>query len=522
MRELLKAAQMRACDEYTSDYFGIDSAVLMERAALATFISICNCGKMYEDTKTLVVCGTGNNGADGLALTRILYESGYACDYCIPFKEGKKSELFKRQLSTLLKYEINETDINDISGKYDIIVDAVFGIGLSRNLSKETADFIEKLNCEDAFRVSMDIPSGINADSGTLMGNAFKADLTVTFAFAKPGLLLYPGKKYAGKLLIANIGITGDSLKCLKGSPVAKIMEREDLIKNLPKRNRDGNKGTFGKVLIYAGSEQISGACVLSCLGALKSGAGMVKAITNPANADIIKKTVPEAMVTTINPDSDKETADKIKEDISWCDVIVAGPGIGTDDTSEKLLYSLLETACNKPVVIDADGLNTISRSARLQETIKNREGFTVFTPHMGELSRLTKISVDELKADIIKKAGEYAGKMGICLVAKDAVSTVCYNGESVLIDAGNDGMATAGSGDVLSGIMGAMMANKSAEKTDCFAAVLNAVYLHGMAGNACLSDMASDSITAGDIFLALPKVIKDIRDEQNELEENI
>ena len=392
----------------------------------------------------------------------------------------------------------------------------MFGIGLSRDLNEETAGFIEKINLLDGFHVAMDIPSGINADTGAVMGGAFKADLTVTYGFAKPGLVLYPGKDYSGEVLVANIGITENSLECLddeiNGIP-AYIMEQEDLLKFLPKRSDEGNKGTFGKVLIYAGSDEISGACVLASLAALKSGAGMVKVITGSENAEVLKNTVPEAMITCITDD----IYEKLATDVDWADVILAGPGIGTADKSAQILEKLLEKAPDKPFVVDADGLNIMAADGAVAEIIKNRNALTVLTPHIGELSRLTGKSAKELKSNISEEAAVFATETGTILVAKDAVTSVTDGKDIVYVHSGNNGMATAGSGDVLAGIIAAMMANKAfdAEGIKRVAAVLCGVYLHGMAGTGCLEDMAEDSITAGDIIISLQRVLKAIRDEQ-------
>ncbi len=515
MKYVLSAEQMRTCDSYTSEHFGIDAAVLMERAAVSAFISICNCGKMFEDSRTLIVCGTGNNGADGLALARIMYEGGYAADYCIPFDDGRHSMLFDRQKATLEKYGLMPVPEECPKGDYDIIVDAMFGIGLSRPLSEDRCVYLKKLNEMKGFKVALDIPSGINADSGEVMGEAFRADITVTFGFAKVGLLVYPGKNYAGRILVANIGITDKSLEALgERTRISTYMEEGDLIGSLPVRPDDGNKGTFGKVLIYAGSEDICGACMLSAMSAFKSGAGMVKVITCKENASVIKQALPEAMITL------KDRTGQIREDIRWADVILAGPGIGTGEESVETLRFLLENGKDLPFVIDADGLNIISDDPNgLKDLIRNREAFTVFTPHIGELSRLTGVNASELKKNIAGYTDGFAKELGICMVSKEAVTCVGDGTRTVYIASGNNGMATAGSGDVLAGITAALLGTVAAGSGgDFFTAVLNAVYLHGMSGSACLESMSEDSVTAGDIIISLQRVMKMVRDGQAEM----
>jgi NAD(P)H-hydrate epimerase len=515
MRRILKAGQMKKCDSYTSDILGVPSVVLMERAALSAFISICNCGIMYEDTKTLVICGTGNNGADGLALARILHEGGYPVDYCIPFDSDKHSELFDKQLDILLKYELNPIEKDEIYDGYDIIVDAMFGIGLSRKLSTEYEYFLKRINKFKGHHVALDIPSGINADTGAVMGAAFKADITVTFGYAKHGHVLYPGKDYTGNLLIANIGITDRSLKAVNDEILSVVWEKEDVVNTLPRRAKDGNKGTFGKVLVYAGSREISGACVLSTWSAFKSGAGMVKVFTSPENAEIVKKAVPEAMVTILPAKS--TDYEKLKKDIDWADVIVAGPGIGMDDSAGEMLLALLNYGREKPMVLDADALNLIAADSTrtFEGLIKRRRVPTVFTPHLAELSRLTGKTVAALKTDLSSATAQYSKSMGVITVAKDATTLITDGYHNAYVASGNNGMATAGSGDVLSGIIAALLGQSDKNSWE---AVLNAVYIHGMAGTMCLEKMAEDSITARDIISNVVLSIKEIRDEQKGL----
>ena len=275
----------------------------------------------------------------------------------------------------------------------------------------------------------------------------------------------------------------------------------------------------------------------------------MVKVITNRANADIIKKTLPEAMVTSVNPrgsdtdraypegECEKNTGKSIYErldaDLGWADVILAGPGIGTDAGAKELLTYILDNSGDKPMVIDADGLNIISTDSLLKEKTAQRKGFTALTPHIGELSRLTGKTAGELKSGIIEEAADYAALNNVCLVAKDSVTTVTDGKKTVLVTCGNSGMATAGSGDVLAGVIAAMLGNvvgieksgrtfnpagaeSNPEYTDkLLRAVESAVYLHGIAGSACLESMAEDSVTAGDIIVSLQRVLKQIRDSR-------
>ena len=523
MKKLLNSKQMKECDKYTSEHFGVQPVVLMERAALSTsdaMVAYCGLGR---GKRVLVMCGTGNNGADGLALARILYENSIPVSFYVPQKDGKHSELFDLQKKILENYGVCEVSadkkitVADLE-EYDIIVDALFGIGLSRPLSDDICELIEKVNAARAVRVSMDIPTGINADTGALMGEAFKADLTVTFGFAKIGLMLYPGRKYTGKLVLAQIGITEKSLKNFDTA----LLEETDVIKTLPIRANDGNKGTFGKVLIFAGSPEMTGAAVMVSRSAFKSGAGMVKVVTYREIASVIQNSIPEVMVTTLSKDDDKsEQTSKLADAVNWADVVLMGPGIGVSNYSKEIMEELIELSKDKPIVIDADGLNILSEDENLPILIKGRTSLTVVTPHVGELSRLIKESVSTIKNDFIAASVKAANDYKCCVVAKDAVTCATDGEDSIVIASGNNGMATAGSGDVLAGIIAAFMANKSetaqsGDEVDRMkGAVANAVYVHGMAGSECLKKMPEDSLMASDILNMIPTVLSKIRIQQ-------
>lgn len=528
MKIILNAEQMKECDSYTSEYFGIPSIVLMERAAL----SVCDAMVAYcgldESKRVLVLCGTGNNGADGLALARILNENGISAEYCVPVDGGKHSELFDKQREILEKYEIHEVPVSKDIAKlkeYDIIVDALFGIGLSRDLSEEICACLELVNSADACRVAVDIASGISADTGAVMGAAFKADLTVTFGFAKLGQVIFPGKAYTGKLVVTKIGITQKALS----DKDTFLMEEKDWVCNYPIRPEFGNKGTFGKVLIFAGSLGMTGACIMSAKAAFRAGCGMVRILTCEENVPVIMNAIPEAMVTAFSykegklklgeevGNSSDEKACEIEKLISWADVILAGPGIGNSKESKLLLKTLIEVAGNKDMVIDADGLNIISENEELKESMAKRDGFTVLTPHIGELARLVDKKPGEVKQQYIAEAKALANELSACIVAKDAVTAVTDGTEVMLISSGNSGMATAGSGDVLAGVIAANLAFAASGKSagDKNWAVLNSVYLHGYAGSLCTESMPEDSLMAGDIIEALPSAIARVRKMQ-------
>ncbi len=522
MKYLVNSAQMRECDRNTSEYYKVPSVVLMERAALA----VADCVNemlpevMKSDKRILVLCGAGNNGADGLAVARLLHQQGFEVHIYQAQKESRKSELNMLQTEICQAYGMFYA--GDVTSyEYDMVVDALFGIGLSRDLDEESCTLTEVVNNLGCPVLSVDIPSGIDADNGRIMGAAIKADVTVTFGFEKIGMYRYPGKQYCGKIKVAPIGITQASF--LGKLPGTVLTEQEDVGRWWYRRCPDGNKGTFGKVLIMAGQKDMAGACILAARSCYRMGAGMVQILTCEANREILQQSVPEALLTVQNGDVISETA----QCVAWADVIVAGPGIGTDERATRYLQALVEAAKDKVLVLDADALNLLSMNPELQDIIKNRKpGTTVLTPHPGELARLTGESVSNLKENFPAKVLAYAEQMQCIVVAKDAVSAVITpEGRIYLCDSGNDGMATAGTGDVLAGMVGALCAGNVVAKRQQVAPIQNnqtdimleeavtaAVYMHGMAGTLAAERLTREGVMAGDLITYLPEVIRQIR----------
>ena len=317
MRDIVTAAEMKGLDSNTIQQAGIPSLVLMERAALKTADEITERLKDKDRERILVVCGTGNNGGDGLAVARILHLRGFRTWYYILGNEEKMTAETACQFKTVQYYQVpraNNLDLNE----YTTIVDAIFGVGLSRPVEGKYGEVISELNQASAYKVAVDIPSGIDADTGFEKGVAFRADLTVTFAFRKRGLCFYPGRMYGGEIIVADIGIYS-----IPGERVRMhCLEQKDL-EMLPERIPYGNKGTFGKVLLVAGCEGMCGAAYLSAAAVLKCSAGMVKIQTVEANRIPLQTLLPEAMISCDFDESRNQAM------LDWCDVIVIGPGLG-------------------------------------------------------------------------------------------------------------------------------------------------------------------------------------------------
>ncbi|MEG2232195.1 MAG: NAD(P)H-hydrate dehydratase, partial [Lachnospiraceae bacterium] len=480
------ASEMKQMDENTTMHYGILPAVLMERAALqvVSYITTCITTCKPKDLKVLVVAGTGNNGGDGLAIGRLLMLQGYKVDLVLLGDKTHCSEETKRQLQICYNYKMHMMG-KIAEREYDIVIDAIFGIGLNRIVEGIYAEAIEQMNHMTGTKLAVDMPSGIHTDSGLVMGTAVEADVTITFAYKKIGQLLYPGARYCGTLLCKDIGITIDSY--LGKRPLMYSYQTDD-IDRLPKRNPAGNKGSFGKLLLVAGSVNMSGACILSGLSAYRTGTGLVRIITPQENQAIIQKMLPEAIVMTYDKKS-------VEDSVNWCDCMAIGPGIGIMEPAQQILEYLMKQI-QKPLLIDADGLNILSENRILLQEIKNRPHL-IMTPHMAEFSRLLQISVTDLKQDILTYVKRFVKEYGVTLVCKDA-RTICCTGEQIYVNqSGNDGMATAGSGDVLTGIIAGLLS----QHMDCGEAAVLGVYLHGLAGDRALLTNNRYSLIARDII---------------------
>lgn len=500
MKQIVTSQEIKEIEQYTIHEIGIPSLVLMERAALSVSEQIKK--RFLGRDKICVVCGKGNNGADGIAIARQLLKTELSVVVVVLGNEEKFSEEMKIQISILKN--IGGSYLHQIPQEdFSCFVDAIFGVGLSREIVDESIlKAIETINSSDAYIYSVDVPSGICTDNGQIMGRAVKANETITFSYGKVGLYLYPGKEYAGKVQIKEIGLLPVGNKNRKISHF--IFEKKDCLR-LFKRNPDGNKGTFGKVVVIAGSDEISGACILCAKAVLKSGAGMVKVLSTDKNLEIIRASLPEAMVQTID---DKTTLEKdMQAAVNWADSVVIGPGIGQKEDAYQKMYCVLNNFPNeKRLVVDADGINLISKHEKLRELAKEVNEL-VYTPHIAELSRLTGYPVEKLKPNLDTIMKEICRNNNATFVCKDSVTRIYRKCEPIYINNyGNSGMATAGSGDVLAGILAANLAKKG---MDMYEGCVLSVYLHSRSGDLAAKVNGQTALLAGDIIEAMPEVLK-------------
>ena len=497
MKYLLSADEMKEYDRNTIETIGMDAGILMERAALCARDHILQSG--ISPRTAYVLAGYGNNGADGLALARLLAEEGYLVEVKTVGNAARRTPMWSRQRSILEHYP--EVRFVDGPSKecYGVVVDALFGVGLSREVTGDYQEAIAEANQLQGYKCALDIPSGIHGTTGEVLGTCFEADATVTFGFYKRGLVLFPGCKYAGKVILGEIGITKRSF--FGKLPELFTFDAEEEYA-LPQRAPEGNKGTFGKVLMVCGSKNMAGAAVLSGRACYRIGAGMVKIISCEENRAIIQETIPDAMYGTY---------EGLIESMGWADVLVIGPGISTGEEAGEALREMISEG-NKPLLIDADGINGLASDWKLIETLSNQgeQGRQiVLTPHCGELYRLLNAWEDgpedmtELKKQFFFFAKRLAARLHAVVVAKDARTLVCREeGKCFLNVRGNSGMAVAGSGDVLTGIIAGLMA----QGKEAFEAGCVGVTIHGVLGERAASELGEHGCMASDLISYMRK----------------
>ncbi|MRM88031.1 NAD(P)H-hydrate dehydratase [Faecalicatena contorta] len=493
MRYLPTGEWMQKADNYTIHEIGIPSMVLMERAALAA-VAVMEQEKINTH-RTLVVCGSGNNGGDGFAVARLLKEKG--CDVEAAFIGNEESRTPDCMQQMKIAENCGVPVVTTISRKeYTVIVDAVFGVGLNREVSGAYAANIKKMNALPGQKVAIDIPSGICSATGKVLGTAFSADLTVTFECEKLGCVLHPGCQYAGKTVAVSIGI---SRKLFEKEPgVCYTFEKSDLPELIPPRRPNSHKGTYGKILMITGSRGMSGAAYLSAKAAYRCGAGLVRIYTHEDNRVILQQLLPEAIVSTYT----EYEEEAIRDLLAWADVVCIGCGLGQSRVTESILTQVVKEV-QIPCVIDADGLNILGCHPELLE---ERERPIVLTPHLKEMSGLLGCSVTELQEKRFEMTRSFTDRAGVVCVLKDARTIAAKWDRQIFVNtAGNSSMAKAGAGDVLAGVIAGLMA----QGLKPYEAAVCGVYLHACAGDEAKAARGSYSVLAEDLTAGIGDCLK-------------
>ncbi|WP_291490658.1 NAD(P)H-hydrate dehydratase [Desulfurella sp.] len=507
--KLSTSLQMKELDSKSINEFKIPDIVLMENASRGTFELIKKQFGSLEGLRVSVFAGLGNNGGDAMAIARHLYNAGANVLVNLVADPDKLNPSPKINYDILCSMNVPINIINHIEDLNDvflahsqIIIDGLFGIGLSRNIEGIFYDIIDKINKSNAFVVSVDIPSGINADTAECLGIAVKADLTATFALAKPGQFLYPGRLYCGKLEVVDISTPKQLIDDFK--PTFNALVKDDFV--IEDRPKNSHKGNFGHIAIVGGSIGKSGAVILAANAALRSGAGLVSAVVPDCINTAFESSCIEAMSYPVK-DKDgffsKESFDDIVDFVRDKDVICFGMGLGVFDDALYLLESLLEL--KKPMVIDADGLNVLSKNVNLLKKINSP---VILTPHPKEFSRLIGQTTAEVLKNRLKLVKEFAKKNNVILILKMA-DTLISNGESIFINtSGNPGLSTGGSGDVLSGIIASLIA----QNNDVLYASCMGVFLHGLSADLALSKYSEASLLPTDVINHITNAIEAIK----------
>lgn len=486
--------QMRRADLYTIEEIGVPSMVLMERAALE--VVRCMEEEQLDFRKVLVICGSGNNGGDGYAIARLLHLKGHDVTIFFAGNSQKRSEENAQQAKIAAHYEI-PVITNLGTEEYSVIIDALFGTGLKREVTGHYREVLCSVNQMAGKKVAVDLPSGIHDTTGARMGIAFCADLTVAIAFPKRGLFLQEGNVCAGKILTGDIGISPETFS--EGT-VTFGYEKQDLFLGFPKRKKNSHKGSYGKVLMIAGSKGMSGAAYLSAKAAYAVGAGLVQIYTHEENRVILQQLLPEAIITTYDT-FDSEQLEKL---IQWADLIGIGCGLGKSDTAERVMQYTLERAL-VPCVVDADGINILSKH---MEWIEETNALIVLTPHMKEMSRMLQCSVKELIEQRMEKLHAFVERYKVVCVLKDARTLVAKEHQNTYLNlSGNAAMAKAGSGDVLAGVIVGILA----QQCEPYTSACLGVFLHGLAGDMARDKKGAYSVLASDLVAEISSVLKNI-----------
>lgn len=511
--KIAKAQEMQEIDQKAISEYGIPSIVLMENAGLRVVEVIEEMLAGGLEKRVCVLAGRGNNGGDGLVISRHLLNDGYQVDTFLLGNENQLSQDTRTNYTILKKMgaRINHLELeNGLDAlmlslmSADLAVDAIYGTGFRGALSPLDAQAAALLNWCRVPVVAVDIPSGVEADTGRIHGEAVRATHTVTFGLPKLGLLLRPGLDCVGTLSVADISLP---VELLNNPRLKHNLINDKYVKPLiKKRDPDSHKGTFGHAAIIGGSLGLTGAVVMAAEAALRSGAGLVTAALPESLLPIVAGQLMELMTRPLAEGSDGTISPgampAIENLLGTASACAVGPGMSRYREARKIVSFILENS-GIPLVIDADGLNALQGNTQI---LKNRQVPLVLTPHPGEMSRLTGISVEEIQNRRIEIARSFAHEHGVTLILKGNTTVVASPGGEVFLNlTGNPGMASAGSGDVLCGLITGLIAQGLRPQD----AAVAGVFLHGKAGDLASETRGERGLIAGDLIDHLPEVLR-------------
>jgi hydroxyethylthiazole kinase-like uncharacterized protein yjeF len=506
---VVTAAEMYAIDHDTIQNIGISDDSLMENAGQALFNVLKE--RIPRSARVAVLSGTGNNGGDGFVVARMLKSYGYDTElWLVPPKEKIKGAaktalgVYERSGYDIKEYIGNEQYFAEQIRHYDVIIDALLGIGIQGAVRSPYKEIIELVNRSDAIVYAIDIPSGTPADGGEVE-TAVRADVTITIQCPKLGAYTFPTADYYGELLVVDIGIPPVAVE--RNAAIRSTWEEEDVVRTLPKRNRSSHKGTYGKLLVVGGSRPMTGAITLTAKAALRSGAGLLTMAVPDDIYSVVANRVPEAMYYPC-PSRDGSFSGVIDVSTLDIDAIAIGPGMGRTDGARQLVRALLQQPV--PMVMDADALFFWNEYASF---VRERKSVTIVTPHPGEMARMLDLSIRDVEKDRFGISKRLATDYGIYVVLKGPYTIVTTpDGSQYVNTTGNPAMAKGGSGDVLTGMIAAfLMQHHSAQE-----AISNAVWIHGKAADMLVENGHSQwDLLAGDLIDGISSVLSHLQKQQ-------
>lgn len=496
---ILKTCSIRQIDKYCIEQLGIPGIILMENAAIKVIdninLTICN---LFT-----IVCGVGNNGGDGLVVARHLYTKGKKVEVFIIGDITKMSKDCKINYEIIKNLQIKINIVSNMEDIYllreainrsEVTIDGIFGTGLKRNAEGIYNSAISIININSKYIISIDVPSGINSDTGKVMGIAISANKTITFQILKRGFINYGTSCYTGEVVVEDIGIPQFVID--KFNENEYMTDIKDIKESLIKRTKYSHKGNFGKANIIAGSEGFVGAAYIATQAAVRTGAGLVTLTCPKSIQNILSTKLVEAMTT------DLENKIKFKESIGKYDAIAAGPGMGNTERTKEIVYDLISNS-RVPLVLDADGINVLSDNI---DILLKRKSDIILTPHPGEFSRIAGKTIDEINLDRINIAKEFAQKYKVVLLLK-GYHTIITDGDNVYVNpTGNSSMASGGMGDCLTGIITSLIA----QGIGSIQAAYVGAYIHGYCGEKLSEKMFS--VNAEHVLNELPYAMKELQ----------
>ncbi len=517
--KVVTASQMRELDRRATEEFGIPSLLLMENAGLQAVLEMGRSFPRLATQCVAVLCGKGNNGGDGFVVARHLFDRGIPVEVFLLAKRDEVRGDARTNLETVVRsgvpiHQVTAREalqgLREPIARADLIVEALLGTGIEGGATGLIAEAIELLNQSGRPIVALDIPSGLSADGGVLRGPSIKAALTITFGLPKRGLMLFPGASRAGRVAVADIGlphqlVADDRLD-------VSLLEPDDVTWALPPRDPNAHKGTYGHVLVLAGSPGKTGAAVMCSVSALRIGAGLVTLGVPESLNDMMGAKLTEVMTEPLPETAERTLAmaalGRLLKAIEGKRALAVGPGLSTHVETSELVRELVATV-SLPMVLDADGITAL---APKPETLARAAGPLIITPHPGELARLLSISREEVLHDRIAIAKKVATEYRVHLVLKGARTLVVDPDGRVAINmTGNPGMATGGTGDVLTGLIAGLLAQGVGPGL----AARAGVYLHGLAGDLAAEAVGQEAMLASDLIAQVPEAIRRLKARQ-------